>query len=98
MGLAPNQAFAADREDHAPAETRRYAFYMNMKFNIYNRFVLEIIRKEKRWIAFRIGEGVKVPESNLIIPQDLEESELIYFIEDIYHEFAQPGKSIENLE
>jgi hypothetical protein len=25
MGLAPNQAFAADREDHAPAETRRSA-------------------------------------------------------------------------
>jgi hypothetical protein len=73
-------------------------FYMNMKFNIYDRFVLEIIRREKRWIAFRIGEGVKVPEGNLIIPQDLEESELITFIEDIFHEFAQPGKSIEKLE
>lgn len=77
---------------------QRYAFYMNMKFNIYNRFVLEIIRKEKRWIAFRIGEGVKVPESNLIIPQDLEESELITFVEDIFHELAQPGKSIEILD
>jgi hypothetical protein len=69
-----------------------------MKFNIYNRFVVEIIRKEKRWIAFRIGEGVKMPEWNLIIPQDLEESELITFIEDMFHEFAQPGKSIEILE
>ena len=69
-----------------------------MKFNIYDRFVLEIIRKEKRWIAFRIGEGVKMPESNLIVPQDLEESDLIIFVEDIFHELAQPGKSIEILD
>ncbi len=69
-----------------------------MKFNIYNRFVLEIIRKDRRWIAFRIGEGIKVPEDNLIVPQDLEESELITFIEDMFHEFARPGKSIEKLD
>jgi hypothetical protein len=69
-----------------------------MKINIYDRFVLEIIRREKRWIAFRIGEGVKVLEGNLIIPQELEESELITFIEDIFHELAQPGKSIEKLD
>jgi hypothetical protein len=73
-------------------------FCMNMKFNIYDRFVVEIIRKGKRWLAFRIGEGVKVPESNLIVPQDLEESELITFVEDIFHELAQPGKSIEILD
>jgi hypothetical protein len=71
---------------------------MDMKFNIYDRFVVEIIRKEKRWVAFRVGEGVKVPESNLIVPQDLEASELITFVEDMYHEFARPGKSIEILD
>lgn len=74
------------------------ALNRNMKFNIYNRFVLEIIRKDRRWIAFRIGEGIKVPEDNLIVPQDLEESELITFIEDMFHEFARPGKSIEKLD
>lgn len=66
-----------------------------MKFNIYDRFVIEIIRKEKRWVAFRIGDGYKVPEANLILPHDLDEEELITFIEDIFHEFARPGKSIE---
>jgi len=71
---------------------------MNMKFSIYDRFVVEIIRRQKRWIAFRLGEGVKVPEGNLVVPQDLEESELITFVEDMFHEFAQPGKSIEILD
>jgi HJR/Mrr/RecB family endonuclease len=38
MGLAPNQAFAADREDHAPAET----FCMQMKslIGIFSLIVL----------------------------------------------------------
>jgi hypothetical protein len=81
-----------------PPDSFQLCFCMNMKFSIYDRFVVEIIRKEKRWIAFRIGEGVKVPERNLIVPQDLEESELITFIEDMFHEYAQPDKSIEILE
>lgn len=69
-----------------------------MKFSIYDRFVLEIIRKENRWAAFRIGEGVKVPEENLVVPQDLDTSELITYVEDVYHEFAQPGTSIKVLD
>jgi len=69
-----------------------------MRFSIYNRFVVEIIRKNERWIAFRIGAGIKVPEDNLMVPQDLEESELITFLEDMFHEFARPGKSIKILE
>ena len=69
-----------------------------MKFNIYDRFIVEIIRKKNRWIAFRIGEGVKVPERSLIVPQNLEESELITFVEDMFHELAQPGKIIQVLE
>jgi hypothetical protein len=69
-----------------------------MKFNIYNRFVVEIIRKDERWIAFRIGEGIRAPDDNLIVPQDLEESELITFLDDMFHEFSRPGKSIEILE
>lgn len=69
-----------------------------MRFNIYNRFVLEIIREDERWIAFRIGEGIKAPDDNLIIPQDLEPSELITFLDDMFHEFARPGRSIEILD
>lgn len=68
-----------------------------MRFDIYNRFVIEIIRKDERWIAFRIGEGSKVPEYDLVVPQDLEASQLLTFLEDMFHEYARPGKSIELL-
>lgn len=69
-----------------------------MKFDIYNRFIIEIIRKDGRWLAFRLGEGSKIPEANLIVPQDLGESELITFLDDIFHECALPGKLIKKLD
>jgi hypothetical protein len=68
-----------------------------MKFNIYNRFTVEIIRRDESWIAFRIGEGLKVPCDNLMIPSDLEASQLITFLDDIFHELSRPGASIEAL-
>jgi hypothetical protein len=68
-----------------------------MKFNIYNRFTVEIIRRDEGWIAFRIGEGLKVPCDNLMIPSDLEASQLITFLDDIFHELSRPGASIEVL-
>ena len=68
-----------------------------MRFNIYQRFVVEIIRKDGRWVAFRMGEGSKVPVDDLVVPQDFEASQLLTFLEDVYHEYARPGKSIELL-
>jgi hypothetical protein len=69
-----------------------------LKFNLYNRFRLEIIRRDGGWVAYRIGEGLKLPCDNLSIPSDLEASQLITFLDDIYHELARPGASIEELE
>lgn len=69
-----------------------------MLVNIYHRFTLEIIRRDEAWIALRIGEGLKVPCDDLAISGDLEASQLITFLDDIFHELARPGASIEVLE
>ncbi|MFO7963152.1 MAG: DUF2284 domain-containing protein [Desulfobacterales bacterium] len=69
-----------------------------MKFNIYNRFAIKIIRKDNRWLAFRTGVGARVPVEDLVVPAELSESELIPFLDDMYHELAIPGRSIEQLD
>ncbi len=69
-----------------------------MKFNIYDKLVLEITWNEGRWRAFRLREGRKIPESDLVIPPDLVESELVTFLDDMFHEWASPGSEIERME
>jgi hypothetical protein len=68
-----------------------------MKFSIYNCFTLEVIREKRGWSAFRLGQGIKSPEENLVFPPDLKEDGLIRFLDDIYHELASPGACIKRL-
>ncbi len=69
-----------------------------MKFNVYDIFVLEITQENGRWTAFRVGEGTRIPDYDLIVPQDLDESELTTFLDDMFHELARPGKDIKRLD
>ncbi len=69
-----------------------------MKFNVYDRFVLEIIQEKGQWKAYRVGDGAKIPDNDLIIPPDLDSSELITFLDDMLHELARPGQEIKFLD
>ena len=66
-----------------------------MRFNIYGRFHLEVRREQDRWMAYRLTAGTRVPEEELVIPADLAEHELAVHLDDIFHELAGPGQSIE---
>ena len=66
-----------------------------MRFNIYGRFHLEVRRGEGRWMAYRLTSGTRVPADELVIPADLAEHELAVYLDDIFHELAGPGQSIE---
>jgi len=53
--------------------------------------MLEIIRKENRWKTFYIGmDGKKRLASDIVIPPDLTEEELIDYLDDLCHEWATP--------
>ncbi|OQY51889.1 MAG: hypothetical protein B6245_24100 [Desulfobacteraceae bacterium 4572_88] len=69
-----------------------------MKFSIYDHFYLELIRQDDRWLAFRLGEGVKRPEPDVVIPPDIDETELLSFLDDIFHERASPRTLIRQLD
>jgi hypothetical protein len=69
-----------------------------MKFNIYGRFVLEVIRENGNWKAYRVGDGTRRRERDLGIPSELEPGELAGFLDDVYHELAEPGRQIRQLD
>ena len=65
-----------------------------MIFDIYGRFQIEVIASGNGWKAFRKGNGIKVPFPELVFPKGLAEADLVDFLDDHFHEYAQPGQSV----
>jgi hypothetical protein len=65
-----------------------------VKFNIHNRFVLDIVRKDDAWRMFMLDSGKRIRITDFAIPPSLDESQLPQFLDDIYHEMGQPGDVI----
>jgi hypothetical protein len=68
-----------------------------MRFAIYGRFQLEVRRENAAWQAYRLEGGKRVPEEELVIPPDVGAEELAVYLDDIYHEYAGPGDTVELL-
>ena len=65
-----------------------------MRFDIYGRFEIEVLMTSAGWVAYRNSNGLRAPYSELVFPQGLQESELARFLDDHFHEYAQPGQEI----
>ena len=65
-----------------------------MRFNIYSRFEIEVLMTSAGWVAYRTGNGLRTPYRELVFPEGLQESELARFLDDHFHEYAQPGQVI----
>jgi len=68
-----------------------------VKFSIYGRFQLEIEREDDAWAVYRLGTGLRVKAHDIVIPAEVEAAELAVFLDDVFHELAQPGESVEPL-
>lgn len=68
-----------------------------MKFDIYGKFQLQIQREDNKWRAYKIGNGLRVPVHNLIIPPEVPPEELAAFLDDFYHEAATPGTEVSEI-
>lgn len=65
-----------------------------MIFDIYGRFRIEVQKTGGGWAAYRRSDGLRAPYRDLVFPADLEESGLEQFLDDHFHEYAQPGHVI----
>ncbi len=65
-----------------------------MKFDIFGKKVLEVIRSKNEWLVFYCGNsGVKRKADDIRIPSSVEESQLDEYIADIFHEWATEDKN-----
>ena len=61
---------------------------MFIKFNVFGKR-MSVQRKNGEWLLFRESNtGVRAKVHEIVIPAELEESELATYLADIYHEGA----------
>jgi hypothetical protein len=65
-----------------------------MKFDVYGRFTLEIVRERDAWAAYRLAPGRRVPDRDVVLPSDLDAAEVATFLDDLFHELAGPGQRV----
>ena len=59
-----------------------------IKFEVFGREVL-VSKTEEGWLAFYTGnEGKRRLARDIIIPDNLEESNLLQYLDDLCHEWA----------
>ena len=62
-----------------------------MKFDVYGRKI-EIVKHNAQWRVFYLGgEGKKRIANDITIPSHVEESELLNYLADLYHEWSREG-------
>lgn len=65
-----------------------------MRFDIYGRFQVEVLRDDGRWVAYRAALGKRSEVEDLVIPGDLSEQEIPGYLDAFYHELAQFGQKV----
>ena len=65
-----------------------------MKFDIYGRFQLEVLRENDAWGVYRLAPGTRERDTDLVIPASVEPDELAAYLDDLFHELARPGQTV----
>lgn len=68
-----------------------------MKFDVYGRFRIDIVREGARWVVYRIQEGKRVHDDTIAIPAGLRPDEIAGYLDDVLHEWSRPGRKIRGL-
>ena len=66
-----------------------------MRFSVYGRFKLDVVREENQWAVYRLELGKRIKVREFAIPSSLREAEIGTFLDDIYHELAKPGQTVQ---
>lgn len=66
------------------------------RYDVFERYVLDVRWVDGRWVAFRVGEGTR-RSVGLHIPASLDESGLGRYLEDVLHESGRPGAEVRRL-
>ena len=65
-----------------------------MKFDVYGRFQLEVVRENDEWAVYKLGLGKRVRTNDFIIPSAVLPSEVGTYLDDLLHELSGPDQSV----
>jgi hypothetical protein len=65
-----------------------------MRFDVYGRFQIEVLREGSSWTVYRRSDGKRVRAADLVIPSEIPAAELEVFLDDMFHELSRPGDEI----
>jgi hypothetical protein len=66
-----------------------------VRFNVYGRFKLDVVQEGNEWVVYRLELGKRIKVREFVIPSSLREAEIGIFLDDIYHELAEPGQTVQ---
>ena len=73
-------------------------WHQTMRFDIYGRYQLEVVRKDERWIMYELDYGKRRLTTDFVIPASLRPDELATYLDDMLHELARPGDNIQRID
>jgi hypothetical protein len=65
-----------------------------MKFDVYGRFQVEVVRENHEWVVYKLGLGTRARSSDLIILSSVSPSEVAGYLDDLLHELSGPGQGV----
>ncbi len=65
-----------------------------MRFDVYGRFQLEVVRVGEEWRVYRVAQGKLMLAGDVVIPAEVAPSEVATYLDDLFHEAAAPGKRV----
>jgi hypothetical protein len=77
---------------------RRRGDGTGVKFDVYGRFVIEVIRQDENWMVYRVESGRRIRMQEIVIPADVPSDQVPRYLDDLWHESAASGKTIRRLE
>ncbi len=69
-----------------------------MRFDLYGKFELHVVRQDGAWQVFRLVNGKRQALPDIFIPSVIPENEIERYLDDLLHEQAQPGQKVRRLE
>lgn len=74
-----------------------FASRVTVRFDVYGRFQLEVVRAGARWTVYRFENGRRGPMADLVIPAGTPADDVLRYLDDLLHELAEPGRVLRRI-
>ncbi|NHC12972.1 DUF7661 family protein [Motilibacter deserti] len=68
-----------------------------LRFDVYGRLRLEVVRDGGQWRVYRLGDGVRRPDPDVVIPPEVTADRVADVLEVEFHELGEPGREVRRI-